>query len=63
MSLEQAYAFLDRMKNDDLFNEAVIRMQDVETKMAFIKRQGYTFTTDELEEASNTMNTDLQTTK
>ena len=42
------------MKSDDTFNEAVNRMEDVETKMAFINRQGYQFTSDELEDAFHT---------
>ncbi len=53
MSQEQAEAFLERMKNDDVFNAAVIRMDDLETKMAYINRKGYTFTSDELEKASH----------
>ncbi len=56
MSLEQAKTFLDRMMNDEEFNNAVIRMEDIETKMAFIERQGYSFTLTELEAASNTEN-------
>ena len=40
MSQEQAKAFLERMKNDELFNGAVLRMEDTETKMAFIQREG-----------------------
>ena len=54
MSHQDANAFLDRMKSDDTFNEAVNRMEDVETKMAFINRQGYQFTSDELEDAFHT---------
>lgn len=52
MSLEHAQAFLERMKSDEEFNAAVIRMEDAETMMAFIQRQGYDFTSDELEVAS-----------
>jgi predicted ribosomally synthesized peptide with nif11-like leader len=53
MSQEQAEAFLERMKNDDAFKATVIRMEDLETKMAYINRKGYTFTADELEKASH----------
>ncbi|MEI8185283.1 MAG: Nif11-like leader peptide family natural product precursor [Chlorobiaceae bacterium] len=52
MSQAQAQAFLERMKRDDAFNEAVNRIEDVETKMAYIHREGYDFTTDELEMAT-----------
>ena len=55
MSLAQANAFLERMKHDDAFNEAVNRMEDAETRMAFIDRQGYQFTLNELDEASYIM--------
>ena len=40
---------------DEAFNEAVNRIEDVETKMAYIEREGYRFTADELEEASCSM--------
>jgi predicted ribosomally synthesized peptide with nif11-like leader len=53
MSQEQAKAFLERMRNDEEFNGAVLRMEDAETKMAFIQREGYEFTTEELETASS----------
>ncbi|MEI7707273.1 MAG: Nif11-like leader peptide family natural product precursor [Chlorobium sp.] len=55
MSQEHAKAFLERMKNDEEFNGAVLRMEDSETKMAFIQREGYEFTTDELETASSSI--------
>ncbi len=55
MSQELAQAFLERMRSDETFIEAVIRMEDAETKMAFIQRQGYKFTSDELEAATNIM--------
>ena len=43
------------MKSDEAFNEAVNRIEDVETKMDYIEREGYRFTADELEEASCSM--------
>ena len=52
MSQNQALAFLERMKSDEAFNEAVNRIKDVDKKMAYIERKGYRFTADELEEAS-----------
>ena len=55
MSHEDACAFLERMKSDDAFNEAVNRMEDAETRMAFIDRQVYQFTLNELYEASYIM--------
>ena len=55
MSQMKALDFLERMKSDEAFNEAVNRIEDVETKMAYIEREGYRFTADELEEASCSM--------
>jgi predicted ribosomally synthesized peptide with nif11-like leader len=55
MSQELAQAFLERMRSDETFIDAVIRIEDVETKMAFIQRQGYQFTVDELDAASDSM--------
>ena len=43
------------MKSDEAFNEAVNTIEDFGTKMAYIERQGYRFTADDLEEASNLM--------
>jgi len=51
MSEEDANAFLEKMKNDDAFNEVVNRMEDGDTRMAFINRQGYNFTPEELDMA------------
>ena len=55
MSQEEATAFMLRMKRDDAFREAVIRMEDAETKMEYIQREGFSFTSDELEFATVTM--------
>jgi predicted ribosomally synthesized peptide with nif11-like leader len=55
MSQQQAIFFLDKMLKDDDFREAVIRIEDVETKMEYIHRQGFSFTVEELGNASNSM--------
>jgi predicted ribosomally synthesized peptide with nif11-like leader len=52
MSQQQAEFFLEKMLKDDDFREAVIRIEDVESKMEYIHRQGYTFTVEELGIAS-----------
>ena len=54
MSQELAKAFIEKMKSDDTFREEVIRIEDVETKIEYINRQGFSFTSDELEAATNT---------
>jgi predicted ribosomally synthesized peptide with nif11-like leader len=55
MSQEEANVFLEKMKNDAAFREAVIRIEDVKAKMEYIHRKGYCFTSDELEFAVVTM--------
>jgi predicted ribosomally synthesized peptide with nif11-like leader len=55
MSKELAEAFLERMKKDDAFKTAVIKKEDPETKIAYINRKGYQFTSDELEAATYSM--------
>ncbi|MEI8186418.1 MAG: Nif11-like leader peptide family natural product precursor [Chlorobiaceae bacterium] len=52
MSQAHAQAFLERMQSDDAFNDAVTRIEDVETKMAYINREGYDFTAEDLEMTS-----------
>ncbi len=53
MPHKKALDFLERMKSDEAFNKAVNRIEDLETKMAYIEKQGYRFNADELEEASS----------
>ncbi len=48
MSMEQAKAFLERMKNDDRFMEGVIGIEDVETRMEYIRREGFDVTDGEI---------------
>ena len=52
MSQKLALGFLERMMSDEAFNEEVNGIEDLETKMAYIEREGYRFTADELEGAS-----------
>jgi predicted ribosomally synthesized peptide with nif11-like leader len=55
MSQEEANVFLEKMKNDTSFREAVTRIEDVKAKVEYIHRKGYSFTSDELEFAMVTM--------
>ncbi|MEI8032540.1 MAG: Nif11-like leader peptide family RiPP precursor [Chlorobiaceae bacterium] len=48
MSTEQAKEFLARMKNDERFMEAVIGIEDVETRMEYIRREGFDVTDNEI---------------
>jgi len=46
-----AECFLEKMMSDEVFRDAVIKIEDVEKKIKFLNRHGYTFTADELENA------------
>ena len=41
MSQQDAQAFIERMKYDDTFHEAVIRLEEMESRIAFINREGF----------------------
>ena len=51
MSQQQADSFLKKMKRNEEFRVAVMRIENVEAKMAFINHQGFHFTSDELKNA------------
>jgi predicted ribosomally synthesized peptide with nif11-like leader len=51
MSQDQAHAFLEKMTSDEVFRDAVIMIEDVEAKLEYIIREGFSFTSDELEDA------------
>ena len=55
MSEKQAVDFLEKMKRDEDFRESVLRIEDVETKMEYIHRLGFSFSIKELEIASTSM--------
>ncbi len=48
MSQQDAQAFVERMKYDDAFHEAVIRLEEMESRIAFINREGFDCTLDEI---------------
>ena len=48
MSQQDAQAFIERMKYDDAFHEAVIRLEEMESRIAFINREGFDCTLDEI---------------
>lgn len=53
MSREDAQAFIERMRRDEAFMNDVIAIEDVEKKIAFINRHGYSFTSSELSEVQH----------
>jgi predicted ribosomally synthesized peptide with nif11-like leader len=48
MSQEQARVFIERMKTDEMFKDAVIKIENVEKKLAYINQEGIRFTSEEL---------------
>jgi predicted ribosomally synthesized peptide with nif11-like leader len=50
MSMEKAKAFIDKMKSDPAFRERVVAIPDVKARIAFINKEGFECTGDELNE-------------
>ena len=50
-----AECFLEKMMSDEVFRDAVIKIEDVEKKIDFLNGAGFFFTSDELEDASESM--------
>ena len=50
MSIESARLFIDRMRHDKDFAGKVTACKDEEARMAFVKTEGFDFTSNELKE-------------
>ena len=51
MSGKKAEDFLEKMINDEAFKDSVINIVNVKDRIEFIHRQGFSFTSDELQNA------------
>ncbi len=51
MSGKKAEDFLEKMMNDEAFKDSVINIVNVKERIDFIHRQGFSFTSDELQNA------------
>ena len=51
MSGKKAEDFLEKMMNDEAFKDSVINIVNVKERIEFIHRQGFSFTSDELQNA------------
>ena len=51
MSGKKAEDFLEKMMNDEAFKDSVINIVNVKDRIEFIHRQGFSFTSDELQNA------------
>ncbi|MEQ8222050.1 MAG: Nif11-like leader peptide family natural product precursor [Candidatus Eremiobacterota bacterium] len=50
MSLEEAKAYIERMKTDEKFRKKVTECKDAETRSDYVKNAGYEFTVEHLQE-------------
>ena len=52
MSVEQAKAFIERMKADEAFREKVMAIEDAAGRLACIQGEGFECTAEEINEAA-----------
>ncbi|HJO62070.1 MAG TPA: Nif11-like leader peptide family natural product precursor [Desulfobacterales bacterium] len=50
MSIEQAKAFIEKMKTDKAFNDEVMTIEDLNERMAHIAKAGFEFTEEEIKQ-------------
>ena len=53
MSMEQAKAFIERMKTDDAFREKIVAIETLEGRLTAIKDAGFNCTAKEINEAGD----------
>ncbi len=56
MSIDVAKAYLERIKTDEEFAKKVNSFEDKDARRDFVVQAGYTFTKEEIEEASSELN-------
>ncbi len=59
MSLESAKSFVEKMKIDENFRNKVTECKDQESRMAFVKSQGFDFTADDITLAKGELGDDV----
>ena len=47
MSVEQARAFIEKVKNDEQLQNRLVEAQDTESKLEITKKEGYEFSVDD----------------
>lgn len=52
MSIHSAKNFIERMKTDEDFAKKVIAFKDSEERLAFVKMEGFDFTSDEINQTA-----------
>ncbi|MEQ8167563.1 MAG: Nif11-like leader peptide family natural product precursor [Candidatus Eremiobacterota bacterium] len=59
MSLESAKAFVEKINTDEDFRNKVTGFKDTESRMAFVKSQGFDFTADDIKSAKGELSDEL----
>ncbi len=59
MSFESAKAFIEKINTDEDFRNKVIACKDPESRMAFVKSQGFDFTADDITQAKRELGEDV----
>lgn len=62
MSLEQANAFIEKMKSDVTFNERIMAVENVEERLANINAEGFDCTVEDIK-ALQSVHNDTKTQK
>lgn len=52
MSIQSGKAFVERMKNDEDFRKKVNECKDHDSRTAYVKKEGFDFTADELKKVA-----------
>ncbi|NTU54158.1 MAG: Nif11-like leader peptide family natural product precursor [Chlorobiaceae bacterium] len=53
MSVEQAKAFIEKMKTDEAFREKVMNIEDAAGRIACIQNEGFSCTAEEINEVAH----------
>ena len=58
MSLDQARAFIEKMKSDEAFCDRIMAIEAVDARLAAARDAGFVFTEAEIKEVKNELNDD-----
>ncbi len=58
MSLDQARAFIEKMKSDKAFSDVITAIEDVDARHAAASKAGFVFTDEEVKEVQSELSDD-----
>ena len=58
MSLDQARAFIEKMKSDEAFRNRIVAIEDVDARLVAASEAGFEFTKEELKEVQSELSDD-----